>query len=127
MDYSIVGFGAVGQALARAFARKGIEVAVATTREPAAIASTARSIGPTVVPKSLKDALASDVILLAVPFWAHRDVAQALPSWLGKIVIDVHECIWRSTRRSGTPPVIEGDRQCLAWRPTCQSLQSSTG
>lgn len=89
MDYSIVGFGPVGQALARAFARKGIEVAVATTREPAAIASTTRSIGPTIVPKSLKDALASDVILLAVPFWAHRDVAQALPSWLGKIVIDV--------------------------------------
>jgi predicted dinucleotide-binding enzyme len=27
MSYAIVGFGAVGQALARAFARKGIEVA----------------------------------------------------------------------------------------------------
>jgi predicted dinucleotide-binding enzyme len=89
MDYSIIGFGPVGQALARAFARKGIEAAVATMREPAAIAPTARSIGPTIVPKSLKDALAADVILLAVPFWAHRDVAQALPSWLGKIVIDV--------------------------------------
>ena len=89
MDYSIVGFGPLGQALARAFARKGIEVAVATTRAPAAIASTTRVIGSTVVPKSLKDALAAEVILLAVPFRAHRDVAQALPSWAGKIVIDV--------------------------------------
>jgi 8-hydroxy-5-deazaflavin:NADPH oxidoreductase len=88
MSYSIVGFGALGQALARAFARKGIDVAVATTRSPEAIASAARSIGPTVAPKSLKDALATDVILLAVPFWSHRDVAQALPSWRGKFVID---------------------------------------
>jgi 8-hydroxy-5-deazaflavin:NADPH oxidoreductase len=89
MDYSIIGFGPVGQALARAFARKGISAAVATTRPPEAIASAARSIGPTIVPKSLKEALAADVILLAVPFWAHRDVASALPSWRGKIVIDV--------------------------------------
>jgi 8-hydroxy-5-deazaflavin:NADPH oxidoreductase len=89
MNYSIIGFGPVGQALARAFARKGTSVMVATTRPPEAIASVTRSIGPTIVPKSLKDALAADVILLAVPFWAHRDVAQALPSWRGKIVIDV--------------------------------------
>jgi 8-hydroxy-5-deazaflavin:NADPH oxidoreductase len=89
MNYSIIGFGAVGQALARAFARKGITVAVATTRAPEAIAPDARAIGPTIVPKSLKDALAADVILLAVPFWSHRDVARALPSWQGKIVIDV--------------------------------------
>lgn len=89
MNYSIIGFGPVGQALARAFARKGTGVTVATTRPPEAIASVTRSIGPTIVPKSLKDALAADVILLAVPFWAHRDVAQALPSWRGKIVIDV--------------------------------------
>jgi 8-hydroxy-5-deazaflavin:NADPH oxidoreductase len=88
MNYSIIGFGAVGKALARAFARKGITAAVATTRPPEAVAAAARSIGPTIVPKSLKDALAADVILLAVPFWAHRAVAQALPSWAGKVVID---------------------------------------
>lgn len=89
MNYSIIGFGAVGKALARAFARKGISVAVATARPPEAIAAAARSIGPTIAPKSLKDALAADVILLAVPFWAHREVAEALSSWRGKIIIDV--------------------------------------
>ena len=69
MTYSIMGFGTVGKALARAFACKGISAAVATTRPPEAIAAAARPIGPTIVPKSLKDALAADVILLAVPFW----------------------------------------------------------
>ena len=57
MSYAIVGFGAVGQALARAFARKNIKVAVASRRPPEALAPQARAIGPTVVAKSLRDAL----------------------------------------------------------------------
>jgi predicted dinucleotide-binding enzyme len=32
MSYAIIGFGNIGQALAKAFARNGIEVSVATTR-----------------------------------------------------------------------------------------------
>lgn len=88
MSYAIIGFGAVGQALARSFARKGIEVAVASTRPPEALASNASAIGTTVHPQTLKDALSAEILILAVPFWAHREVAQALPSWHGKIVID---------------------------------------
>ncbi|MDX8490303.1 NAD(P)-binding domain-containing protein [Mesorhizobium sp. VK22B] len=88
MSYAIVGFGAVGQALARAFARKNIRVAVASRRPPEALAPQARAIGPTVVAKSLRDALEADTIILAVPFWEHREVATALPSWEGKTVID---------------------------------------
>jgi predicted dinucleotide-binding enzyme len=88
MSTAIVGFGAIGQALAQAFARKSIEVAVASRRPPEALAPQARAIGPTVVPKSLRDALAADTIILAVPFGEHRAVAQALPNWEGKTVID---------------------------------------
>jgi predicted dinucleotide-binding enzyme len=57
MSYAIIGFGAVGQALARMFPRKGIEVAVASRRQPEALAPRANAIGPTTVPKTLKDAL----------------------------------------------------------------------
>ncbi|MGJ4946594.1 NADPH-dependent F420 reductase [Bradyrhizobium sp. HKCCYLS1011] len=88
MSYAIVGFGAVGQALARAFARKNIEVAVASRRPPEALAPQARAIGPTVIAKSLRDALGADTIILALPFGEHREVAKALPSWKGKTVID---------------------------------------
>ena len=88
MSYAIVGFGAVGQAIARAFARKNIDVTVASRRPPEALAPQARAIGPTVVAKSLRDALEADTILLAVPFGEHREVAKALPSWEGKTVID---------------------------------------
>lgn len=51
MGYAIIGFGAVGQALARAFARQHIEVAVASRRPPDALAPQAQAIGSTVVPK----------------------------------------------------------------------------
>ncbi len=88
MSYAIVGFGAVGQALARAFARKNIEVTVASRRPPEALAPQARAVGPTVLAKSLRDALEAATIILAVPFEEHREVAKALPSWKGKTVID---------------------------------------
>jgi 8-hydroxy-5-deazaflavin:NADPH oxidoreductase len=68
MSYAIVGFGAVGQALAHAFARKNIDVTVASRRPPEALAPQARAIGPTVVAKSLQDAVGADTIILAVPF-----------------------------------------------------------
>ena len=45
MSYAIIGFGKIGQALAKAFARNGIEVAVATTRDPASFAAAAAEIG----------------------------------------------------------------------------------
>jgi 8-hydroxy-5-deazaflavin:NADPH oxidoreductase len=88
MSYAIVGFGPIGQALARMFARKGIEVVVASRRSPAALAPQANAIGPTIIPKSLQEALEADIIMLAVPFWQHREVGKARASWQGKIVID---------------------------------------
>lgn len=89
MSYAIIGFGAVGQALATMFARKGVEAAVASRRAPEALEARARAIGPTIVPRTLQEALEADIILLAVPFWQHREVAKTLASWQGKTVIDV--------------------------------------
>ena len=88
MRYAIVGFGAVGQALGRAFARKNIEVAVGSRRPPEALAPQAQAIGPSVVPAALQDAIKAETIILAVPFWEHRVVAKALASWQGKTIID---------------------------------------
>lgn len=89
MSYAIIGFGNIGQALAKAFARQGMEAAVASRRAPEALAPQANAIGPTIVPKTLQDALEADVIMLAVPYGQHREVAKARASWQDKIVIDV--------------------------------------
>ncbi|AWO90928.1 bll3990 [Bradyrhizobium diazoefficiens USDA 110] len=88
MSYAIIGFGKIGQALAHAFARRNIDVSVASRRPPETLAPQARAIGPTVVARSLEDALEADTIILAVPFGEHRAVAKALPSWQGKTIID---------------------------------------
>ena len=88
MSYAIIGFGAVGQALARAFARNNIEVAVASRRPPEALAPQAQAIGPTVIPKTLQEAVKADVIILAVLFEGHREVGKTLPDWRGKTIID---------------------------------------
>jgi predicted dinucleotide-binding enzyme len=88
MSYAIVGFGKIGQALAHAFARKSIHVTVASRRSPEELAPQARAIGPTVVAKSLQDALEADTIILAVPFGEQREIAKTRPSWKGKTIID---------------------------------------
>lgn len=73
------------QALAKAFARSGIEVGVATTRDPQSFAADAAAIGPEVIPKALAQAIEADIIFLAVRFESHPDVAKELPTWAGKI------------------------------------------
>jgi 8-hydroxy-5-deazaflavin:NADPH oxidoreductase len=97
MSYAIIGFGKIGHALAKAFARKGIEVFVATTRDPASFAADAAAIGPKVLPKTLAEAVKADIIFVAVRFEAHPDVAKVLPTWKGKTIIDV-------TNAYGVPP-----------------------
>ncbi|SEF06068.1 hypothetical protein SAMN02787142_7226 [Burkholderia sp. WP9] len=97
MTYAIIGFGKIGQALARAFARCGIEVSVATTRDPESFASAAAAIGSTIIPKKLAEAVKADIVFLAVRFESYRDVAKALPAWKGKIIVDV-------TNAYGVPP-----------------------
>jgi 8-hydroxy-5-deazaflavin:NADPH oxidoreductase len=96
MSYAIIGFGKIGQALAKAFARSGIEVSVATTRDPESFASAAAAIGPT-IPKKPAEAVKADIVFLAVRFESHQDVAKALPTWKGKTIIDV-------TNAYGVPP-----------------------
>lgn len=88
MTYSIIGTGAVGSALARQFARSGLAVGIANTRQPGSLAATAKMHGDTVVPLTLEEALQADVVLLAIPFRAHASVAAARPDWGGKVVVD---------------------------------------
>src|ERR1700684_4305286 len=78
MNYAIVGFGKIGQALARAFARKNIDLTVASRRPPEALAPEARAIG-------------------------HPEVAKALPSWKGKTVIDAMNALVPPEELDGLP------------------------
>jgi predicted dinucleotide-binding enzyme len=104
MSYAIIGFGNIGKALARSFARKGFEVSVATTRDPGSFASDAAAIGPTVIAKTLAEAVKANVIFLAVRFEAHPDVAKALSNWQGKTIVDVTNAYGVSPEKLGGQP-----------------------
>ena len=103
-SYAIIGFGKIGQALAKAFARKGIAVSVATTRDPESFAYDAAAIGPTIIPTNLSEAVKADVIFLAVRFESHPDVAKTLPSWNGKTIVDVTNAYGVSPEALGGQP-----------------------
>ncbi len=88
MKYAIIGSGKIGTALARVFARKNIEFAIANSRGPETLASLREELGPSVSPQSIEDACKAEMIFLAVPFPAHKDVAKQLKQWKGKIIVD---------------------------------------
>jgi 8-hydroxy-5-deazaflavin:NADPH oxidoreductase len=104
MSYAIIGFGNIGRALAKAFARNGIEVSVATARHPESFASAAAAIGPTIIPKKLAEAVKADIVFLAVRFESHQDVAKALPTWQGKMIVDVTNAYGVSPEKLGGQP-----------------------
>lgn len=62
---------------------------LANTRGPKTLESLAIEIGSGARAQSVQEAAEAEIIFLAVPFPAHRDVARQLNSWNGKIVVDV--------------------------------------
>ncbi|WP_283657740.1 NAD(P)-binding domain-containing protein [Paenibacillus sp. RC343] len=84
MSYAIIGFGKIGQALAKAFARSGIEVSVATTRDPESFASAAAAIGPEIIPKKLADAVKADIIFFGCPFRVAPGCREGAPHLAGE-------------------------------------------
>lgn len=103
MTYAIIGTGNVGKALARLFASKKIEVAIANTRGPESIRPLVEELGGTLKAKTLEDALDADVVFLAIPFVAVEKFARILNDWSGKIVID-------ATNAYGVPPEVMAGR-----------------
>lgn len=107
MTYAIMGAGKIGTAIAKAFARRGIEVSLASRRSPEDLTAVTEAIGPTFTPTSMQDAAKADVVLLAVPFRHYKDVAASAESWQGKIVVDAMNAY-------GVPPEELGSRPSSA-------------
>jgi 8-hydroxy-5-deazaflavin:NADPH oxidoreductase len=93
VTYSIIGSGNIGSAVARQFARQGIDVAITNASGPASLAALSKELGRQVMPQALEAALTADTVILAVPFSAVSAIARAGRDWSGKTVIDATNAI----------------------------------
>ena len=89
MTYAIIGSGTVGVTLARLFAAKNIPIRIANSRGPETLGDLATELGSSVTPVTVAEAVATDVILVAVGSLAFKEVGALRDDWSGKIVIDV--------------------------------------
>ena len=100
MKYAIIGSGKIGTALARKFAQKKVEVGIANSRGPETLASLREELGPEILPQSIQEATGAEIILLAVPFTAHKDVVKQLEVERQDFC-RCYECITHRSQRTG--------------------------
>jgi hypothetical protein len=89
----IIGAGAIGSALAKALASKGLEAIIANSRGPASLAELVQELGPSIKAGTREQAAAQDIVFVAVN-WSSLPAALAgLPDFGGRIVIDTNNPI----------------------------------
>ena len=93
MIYSVIGSGNIGSAIARQFAQKGIDVAIANARGPDSLLPLKKELGQHVIPQTLEAALKANMVILAVPFTSVAAVARGSRDWTGKIAVDATNAI----------------------------------
>jgi len=88
MSISIIGAGNVGMALAQAFIRRG-ETVVFGVPEPEKYRAAVAALGGRASVTTTEAAIAaSEVVILAVPHSAVAAIAQSVPDWQGKVLVD---------------------------------------
>ena len=93
MDYSIIGSGTLGGALATQFSSNDIEVLLANSRGPTSLKEMVGKLGPKVRATTVKEAATATVVILAVPFSAVPNVVSTVSDWRGRIVVDATNAV----------------------------------
>ena len=88
MSIGIIGSGALGSNVARAFAKRGISATITNRRGPASLAPLIAELGPSIKAGTLAEAASADIVLVAVRWVDLEKVLGGLPAWKGRIVID---------------------------------------
>lgn len=88
MTIGIIGSGALGSNLARAFAKKGMSAVIANRRGPESLADLIREVGPSIKAGTVAQAASADIVIVAVRFEALETALAGLPTWNNRIVVD---------------------------------------
>ncbi|TPG35061.1 NADPH-dependent F420 reductase [Mycolicibacterium hodleri] len=85
----IIGSGSVAQALATHALGAGYSVLLSNSRGPASLTDTVTRLGEGARAVTVQDAATAGLIIVAVPFVKVPDLAESIPDWSGRVVIDV--------------------------------------
>jgi len=88
MSIGIVGAGALGSNLARAFAKAGVSAVISNRRGPESLAGLVEELAPAIRAGTAQDAAKADIVLLALRWVDLKKVLGGLPKWNGRIVVD---------------------------------------
>jgi hypothetical protein len=104
MKIAIVGPGKLGSALGKLWTRKGHDVAITFSRDPAKLEAIAKELGARARATAVKDAIAeSDVVVLTTKWAAVPDVLAQAGSLEGKVVLDCTNTMSPRKTPEGTP------------------------
>lgn len=88
MKIGIIGAGALGSNLAKAFARNGVHATIATRAGPASLAPLIAEVGPAITAGAVDEAARADIVFVAVRWEQAPGLLRTLPDWNGRIVVD---------------------------------------
>jgi hypothetical protein len=88
MSIGIIGAGALGSNVARAFAKVGISAIISNSRGPESLAGLAQELGPTIKAGTTEEAAKADIVFVAIRWVDLKRVLGGLPAWNGRIVVD---------------------------------------
>ena len=88
MSIGIIGAGALGSNLARAFARAGIPAIISNRRGPESLAGLVGELGAKIKAGNTQEAAKADIVFLALRWVDLKKVLGGLPAWNGRIVVD---------------------------------------
>ncbi|MNR92778.1 Pyrroline-5-carboxylate reductase [compost metagenome] len=88
MTIGIIGSGALGSNLAKAFARNGVKATIATRKGPGSLTALIAETGPNITAGTVAEAAAADIVFAAIRWEDAERVLAAFPAWNGRIVVD---------------------------------------
>ena len=88
MEIGTIGAGDFAQAFAKRALKAGHKVKLSNSRGPESLRKIVNQLGPGAVASTTKEAVACEVVLLAVPWDNVPETLASLPTWKNQILID---------------------------------------
>src|SRR5712671_8110154 len=88
MEIGTIGAGALAQAFAKRVLKAGYKVKLSNSRGPESLREIVRKLGPRAMAATREEAVACEMVLLAVPWDNVPETLASLPKWKNQILID---------------------------------------